>query len=231
MSFGDIMRSTIFLFILLILTFVTFNCHITNAKYFPTQTTNPQYFPNKVFVDFDHDQVLNEMLIKGYSDYLIALKEPSLFQISKESNVQCYRFLWLRSFDEPMSFRIIISPKSASILIVKMTDENINSAGDFTKNITIKLTKNQVDKFLEKLIIARFWELSPSEPLDIRYDKHGNEYLVGIMDGSTWVYEGVKNRVYHVVERKPESKFCDESFLDVGLNLIKLSRLNIEKIY
>lgn len=213
------MRSLIMILTFLMLTFVTGNC----------QTTNPQYFPNKVFVDSDNDQDSNDFLVKWYSDMLIALEEPSLFQISQESNSQCYRFLWLRTFHKPMSFRIVVSANGSGVLFVKISDgQGGYGASKLIKELTMQLKNYQIDEFLSKIEKACFWDLSTNEPPDIQYDEDGNiPFIVIQTDGAQWIYEGVKDGVYHVVERNSG----DKVYRDVGLYLIQLSGLKIENIY
>ena len=60
--------------------------------------------PEKYFfpIDLSRDEIPDELLQNSYARFLIALEEPKLY---REKFLLVFRFLWLRTFNEPMSFR------------------------------------------------------------------------------------------------------------------------------
>jgi hypothetical protein len=193
------------LLLMIILAFTMVRCQTMNLNYFPRDA-------------------LGESQGKWYTKALSALKEPSLLEISQVDKSQCYRFLWLRSFHEPMSFRIKILPNANGVLIVKMTNvKDDGEPGKLIKNITIQLAKDQVEKFLNRIEKVNFWR-DPSES-SIETTADEQTYT---LDGAEWIYEGIKDGVYNInCWTSPD----DGAYRDVGLYFIQLSGLKIEEIY
>jgi len=144
------------------------------------------YFPPGSLSDIPRN---DEFLSQWYSAQLKALDEPSLWALSKSQKGQSYRFLWLRTFHHPIAIRIDIKADGSAQLTTKMT----SGAGGFKpgrlmKNITSGLTKEQTDRFLNKIKQHGFWELAAHrEPAGL--------------DGAEWIIEGVKDGNYRIVNR------------------------------
>src|SRR5690349_15019864 len=62
------------------------------------------YFPSGTFLD--DFRTLDSAIIRWYSDQLIALREPSLWAVSKSVGRHSYRFTWLPSWDAPVAIRV-----------------------------------------------------------------------------------------------------------------------------
>jgi hypothetical protein len=222
--YGDIMKRLSLLLIILVFTFILVNCQMINTYCSLDKTTNPQYFPDKAF---NQNGKPSDDLADWYSKYLVALQEPSLYEFSMESNMEFYRILILPTRHSPVSFRIMISADGTGSLFVKMTDgQGGYEAGKLIKNFTIRLTKDQLDNFLNKLNKAHFWELKPYQPpivkgVDNGVDEDGFTSEEYILDGTAWVYEGAKDGIYHVVSNMSP----DDVYADVGKYIIQLSGL------
>jgi hypothetical protein len=191
-------------------------------------TTETKYFPDSAFVNWKGENN-DKFFVDWYTEQLNTLEEPSLYEISQKNDFQCYRFLWLRSFHEPVSFRITVNKNNEAVLNVKMANgAGGYKPGDIKENFEINLNSEQVIKFLDKVSTANFWDLIPDEnPIEMINEKGEVEILV-TADGAEWVYEGIKDKTYHIVTRRsPDAG----DYRNIGLYLIMLSGLNIENVY
>lgn len=146
-----------------------------------------QYFP-KMALD-SHPQA-DKLKQAWYSDELRALQEPSLLPLTKIPSQECYRFLWLRTFNHPISIRLVPKTNGTSVLIVKVASGSAGfHPGVLSENSTVILTREQTQGFLTLLDKVDFWHIV--SPVD---DQTGT-------DGSQWIIEGVKAGKYHLVDR------------------------------
>lgn len=173
------------------------------------------FFPDLVF---DNSISLNQSTVDWYTKHLIALDEPSLFEASTDKKLHCYRFLWLRTFDHPISLRLIVDPEGTGLIYVKTADgAGGYEPGKLITNETVPVTKQNVDKFLRMLNKLQFWNL----PTRAKTDEMG-------LDGAQWILEGVLNGQYHIVDRWSPEK---GSYREAALFLVDLARLKIKNIY
>lgn len=150
---------------------------------------------------------------KWYSSQLRALQEPSLWELSKTKNSQSYRFLWLRTWDHPVSLRVDINDNGTGRLVTKVTTGAGGGydPGKLTLDHTRELTKEQVADLQLQLKTTEFWALSTTE-------------ISGGRDGARWIIEGTNQGKYHIVDRwSPKSGFVRE----LGLYFLHLADLEI----
>lgn len=174
------------------------------------------YFPLEIFTDTSVYVGYDTFTVTWYSRHLRAMKEPLLFnkELNKELNKEVYRFLWLRTFHNPITVRIEKSAEDYK-LYWKLSDGTGGyGPGELIVNKMKKLTKREWDNFQKLLDSAKYWE------------PETNEKELSGFDGAQWILEGVDSKRYNVVDRwSPESgKFrecCDY--------LIKLTDLKINK--
>lgn len=150
-----------------------------------------------------------------YSDHLWRMQEPPLIDLEAMPGYHGYRFLWLRTFDEPVGVRLEIDPEGKGVLAAKKTS---GQGGYFPGRLVVdrsrKIPPSKVMAFLELLGKARFWE--------------GEFVREDGLDGAEWIIEGVKDgrhKVVHVWSPR------EGAFRDAALYLLKLSRLRVRKIY
>lgn len=144
--------------------------------YIPTDSTK-FYFPA------NFDSFNNEW----YSEHLFAMREPILFFDSSQTEI--YRFVWLRTFHNPISIRI---EKQQNICL--LTWKLCNGAGGYEPGQLTIAKQKQIDnaiweKFKTLLTQIDFWNLDTEE-----------KEIMGL-DGSQWILEGKKGEKYHVVDR------------------------------
>lgn len=171
-----------------------------------------EYFPDHLFNDYP-DQ--NNFVADWYSKQLLAMHEQPLFP--PQSNIQVYRFTWLRTFHNPMSFRLVInSDGSASLFVKRANGAGGYDPGQLDLDKTLPISSADTSKLLSDLVRMEFWNM-PS------YVEAGRGF-----DGSHWIVEGVSNGLYHVVDRwSPNSGL----FHDWAVGLIGLSGENVGDIY
>ena len=137
---------------------------------------------------FDSSQQLDDFRIAWYSKHLAAMDEPSLWRTPP--NTEIYRVLWLRTFDAPMVFRLIIKPDRSSKLVTKRTNgQGGYEPGRVVINKATQIDKEETQILLATLVRIKFWGAQT------------NETGLGGFDGARWIIEGVKNGKYHVVDR------------------------------
>jgi hypothetical protein len=152
-----------------------------------TLTAQTAYFPKGALgpsADLDQFKAI------WYGRNLHALQEPSLFALTKMPLSESYRFLWLRTFNHPVSIRIDCKPDGSSVVTAKITSGTAGyNPGVLSQTSSRTLTKEQTQSFLKQIDAVGFWQL----PSEIN-DQSGT-------DGSQWVIEGVKQGKYHLVDR------------------------------
>ena len=157
-----------------------------STLYVPTDSTQ-FYFPNSVFYEFDN------FCNKWYSKYLFAMREPVLF--SDSSQIEIYRFVWLRTFHNPIAIRI---EKQQNIYF--LTWKLCNAEGGFEPGQLTIAKQKQIDditweEFKTLFNQIDFWSM------DTKVETMGN-------DGARWILEGKVADKYHVVDRWTWSPMC-----------------------
>lgn len=145
--------------------------------------------------------------IDDHSDFLISIDEPKLSEIS---STEVYRFLWIPSFDHPISIRIQKINNSIKIYW-KITNGNSNQPGRLIKKGSKKLSIEDWNSFKHELNKIDFWNFNA--PHRIQFD------------GSSWILEGKEPARYHIVDSDD-----GEVINTACLKLLKLTRLKNVKI-
>jgi len=150
------------------------------------------------------------------------MSEPSLEEFSKDKSAHVYRFLWLRTFDHPISVRVeVFRDGTGSVLTKILSGQGGYEPGRLKSVKRRKLKRNDVEYLLARLDELEFWQL-PSievEPNEIR------------LDGAQWILEGVREGKYHVVDRwSPETPRGKAFGLMFLLDLARL-KLLYQEVY
>jgi hypothetical protein len=188
MSKNKHMKRIIFLSIVALVIFVS--CIDKNYKVVSSTTTVGYELPDlfiptdskQFYFPTDFDNFRNEW----YSKHLFAMREPILF--SDSSQTESYRFVWLRTFHNPIAIRI---EKQQNIYL--LTWKQCNGEGGYEPGqLTIAKQKqiNDVtwENFKKLLNQIDFWNMSTE------IESEG-------FDGSQWILEGKVVGKYHVVDR------------------------------
>jgi hypothetical protein len=172
--------------------------------------SNQGYFPLEVFTDKDIYIGYDTFHVRWYSEHLWSMNEPLLF--NKISDTESYRFLWLRTFHNPVSIRIERQENNYYLTWKLSNGAGGYRPGKLVINETKKIDKETWDKFYALIDSTDFWNLKTVE------------YNFGT-DGSQWILEGSDSSRYHVVDRwTPKSG----SYYDCCNYLIGLTDLKIK---
>src|SRR5882762_1769597 len=78
--------------------------------------------------------------------------------LSMDKTMVAYRFLWLRTFEQPVAIRLTIRPDRTGLLIGKVTNGHGGyEPGKLSKNNSIEVSNLQVQQFLSLLQKTSFW--------------------------------------------------------------------------
>src|SRR5271157_294442 len=163
------------------------------------------YFPDKVL---GRDSWSEQLKVGWYSHELKALEEPSLFKLADNSTAESYRFLWLRTFHAPVAIRLDLMTDGTGIPTTKVANGEAGfpyTVKHVVENDSRPATRQETQAFLAQIKKVGFWSL----PTHVN-DQTGT-------DGSQWIFEGVKEGKYHVVDRWSPEK---GPIRELGLNLV-----------
>ena len=136
------------------------------------------YFPPHTFQGRAGD-----FMVQWYSSVLHGLEEKPLWPPSPNQTI--YRFVWIRSFHDPVSITMQVEPEGNGQLRMQILDgvprQLESKAGS--------LSKDQVQKARALIEEAHFWAMTT--------EGTGPQGT----DGAEWVLEGVDRGQYHIVTR------------------------------
>lgn len=190
-----------------------------NPKCFPGQSIKLDaagseqisYFPPGVFSD---NEWQNQFTVNWYSKHLMAMDEPSLFSLQNYTG-ESYRFLWLRTFDNPIAIRLWRSSDQRFITVKQLDGKGGYEPGKLIINKTRTVDEREWGIFNDHLEQSCYWDLP----------RVGGE---GGQDGAQWIVEGSREGRYHIVDHwSPKSG----SYRELCLYLLKLAEIQIDKIY
>lgn len=151
-------------------------------------------FPASVYYEKD--------FFKPYDYRLLAFEEKSLWQASKDPNVEIYRFFWLPDADVngdavPWMVRIDFDAEGEAKITWKRTDgSQVNVLGKLTVTETLPLSPKIMEIFYTKFRRSDFWFLDTlREVKRPGYEPDPNR------PGAEWVLEAVEGGKYHSVHR------------------------------
>ena len=171
-----------------------------------------RYFPKDAFGDSAQE---TEFISDWYSHQLVALKEPSIFEMASIPAAETYRFLWLRTFHHPVAIRVDLKADGTGVVTTKIASgAGGYKPGIITVNQSRKLTPAETHRFHVEIERKDFWSLPA------RDDRSGE-------DGAQWIVEGVRAGKYHVVDRWSPR---DGAVRELGFFFLNdLARINIPK--
>jgi len=141
--------------------------------------------PGTFLASTEHD----EFLRRWYGAHLTALREPSLQRGSLGQGV-VYRFLWLRTFEAPISIRWESLPNAEdAALVVKSTSGHGGyDTGRLVENRVVTVRGTELTHLNNAVRAADLWSSAT------------NDQRLGV-DGAQWVFESAEGNRYHVVRR------------------------------
>ena len=145
------------------------------------------YFPLNIFTDTSIYVGYDTFHVEWYSKHLIAMEEPLMF--NKKQDKSTFRFLWLRTFHNPISIRIDKKSDLYSLTWKLCDGAGGYDPGKLVINKTKTIDKKTWDTFQGLLSKADYWNLQTNEV-----------EIIGT-DGSQWILEATDKDNYHVVDR------------------------------
>jgi hypothetical protein len=168
---------------------------------------NLSYFPARVL---SKNEWGDQSRANWYSRHLIAMKEAPLYS-SDTGGLESYRFLWLRSFHQPVAVHLWKCGAEHCLTVKEMSGAGGYEPGTIILNRSRKLTATEWSVFQRRLELSCYWQL-PSEEESSGFD------------GAQWILEGVKEDRYHVVDRwTPQHG----SYFELCMYVLNLSGLTI----
>lgn len=125
--------------------------------------------------------------------YLQILSEPCLFPLRNDPKAEVYRFLWMRTFNPPVSVRLEVQADgSGTVTVTTMSGEaGFGASLKGPPSVTSRLVGvEEVARFRELVRKTRFLTI----PSTVRGDQQGT-------DGSEWTIEAVTAGQYHTASR------------------------------
>lgn len=215
---GTQMRKT-FLFMLALISFALSGCALS-APAAPNKTVvalcgeapAARYFPALTFNEKDN---IDSFVRRWYSRNLDRMEEPSLSCGPFEGD-EVYRFLWLRTFHNPVAVRVSRQASTYNLEAVILDGAGGYDPGQISDRISKNLSLSQWQDLMAKLDEIQFWNMNTN-----------NHDLMGI-DGAQWIIEGRRSGTYHVVDRWGGADGAEA----IGLHFLLLAGLSdIEPVY
>lgn len=183
----------------------------------PPNNQPTSYFPAGTFLP---DELRDKHLVNWYARSLKELGEPS-FQSMVASNVESYRFLWLRSFHPGVAIRIWKCSDGYCITSKQLDGVDRYIDGKFVPTAKLAVSNSRLlrddewDRFQSLLNGAQFWSLPTVDGKPMAND------------GAAWLLEGTSasNSKYHVVDRQSP---MDGTYRETCLYLLTLSQLKVD---
>lgn len=149
---------------------------------------NTYFFPAGA-LDIEGDQGPNDDFVRRwYSAHLLAMDEPSL-SCGNANSDEAYRFLWLRSFHQPIAVRVTRTGSRYELVATALDGAGGYAPGRVAQRIKRELTKDEWDRVTRALQSISFWGMSANPPTE----------EIGV-DGAQWIIEG-RSTSYHVIDR------------------------------
>jgi hypothetical protein len=150
-----------------------------------------------------------------YSRLLLDAHEPSLFSNISGADGEEYRFIWLRTFHNPIVIRLRRTVDGGTLRMIRWDGRGGYEFGRIDVDRTVLVRRADWNEFVAAIAQCDFWNMKstevPSEPM---------------FDGARWLLEGRKAGLYHFVERL--SPLTDErlkSYARACQDLINLAKV------
>ncbi len=154
-----------------------------------------------------------------YSEILSKLGYHSLEDKSSDSSIHQYRFIWERTFHDMIVITInVLENDYGELHFQKFCKLEPITEDDIVIDSHLKLFPPNIYNLLNVIDKYDFWNTPTKNP-----------YPIGL-DGSTWVIEGLRNGIYHYIERWWPLQH-ENVASGIGLKMLGLSRVKIDIIY
>jgi hypothetical protein len=164
-----------------------------------------RYFPVGTFGPRNSDLFVREW----YSKHLVAMEEPSL-SCGVLEDTETYRFLWLRTFHNPVAVRVFRRGYDYGLEAVILDGAGGYNPGHVSRRVTRALSHDEWQTVIARLEGVQFWQMA-SKNYDLGFD------------GAQWIVEARRDGRYHIVDRWTGT---DHGLESVGRLFLNLADLN-----
>ena len=144
-------------------------------------TWNEGYFPKDTW-----SERVDDFVAGWYSTHLRAMSEPSL-KDAVGGDATVYRFLWLRTWGQPIAVRIERRGETRTLTAVRLDGAGGYDPGAEVERVSRALTEAEWQAAVSAIDAASFATLPTSADTGL--------------DGAQWVLEGVVGGRYRLVDR------------------------------
>src|SRR5262245_21069378 len=150
---------------------------------FCPEALEARHFPIGAFGPHDADLHRRQW----YYKHLAAMEEPSLFCGVLEYR-ETYRFLWLRSFHNPVAVRVFQRDDDYGLEAVILDGDGGYDPGHASRRVAKTLSRDQWQAVIAGLEGVQFWQMATQSG------------EIGL-DGARWIVEARRGGRYHIVDR------------------------------
>lgn len=135
-----------------------------------------------------------------YSAHLQAMREPSL-SCGQMAASESYRFLWLRTFHEPIAVRVSHTGERYTLDAVILDGAGGYDPGRIARRVHRDLTLADWMRVTIALEQMKFQSMPSAEPWDVSEDPATGDLILRTSnDGAQWILEG-RTVSYHAIDR------------------------------
>jgi hypothetical protein len=117
------------------------------------------------------------------------MTEPSLIEHQDRTAIEAYRFLWLRTFDNPIAIRIEKTGSGAKVWVTQLDGKGGYDPGSVSVKRAIEVNQARWTDITNSVALAGFWSMQTEDDRKVS------------SDGAQWILEGVAGGRYHAVDR------------------------------
>jgi hypothetical protein len=157
-----------------------------------------RYFPAGVLDERDR---LDLLVRQWFSQHLAAMEEPSL-SCGVLEETETYRFLWLRSFHNPIAVRVFRRASNYCLEAVILDGKGGYEPGNVSRRVTKELSGDQWRAVIARLEALQLWQMATAS----------DDNFQGT-DGAELIVEARRDGRYHVGQAPPmASSQSEDSF-------------------
>ena len=172
--------------------------------------TLPQYPPG--CSNESEAEIINDSGKEWRTEFLARFQELPLEDFSYKAD-ESYRLIWIPTFDSPTVIRVWRTDGEYFIVTKRLSrNKNNLEIGGIVFNQTRTISKSKWNDFVNLTNSGCFWK-APSFINEIPET-----------DGASWIFEGVSNGDYHIVDRSNPSDYM----IEIYKNLFRMTKIKME---
>jgi hypothetical protein len=151
---------------------------------------------------------LSPFINKWYSNHLLSLSEPILYNITNRTT-NVLRFTLLGIWSNPVSYRIEKDNSGTYITYNKTDGQGGYKVGKRIEHETKEINIEKWNSIIVKMDSINFWNINT----------HDDNF---IFDGAEWIFEAFINGRYHFVTRTSPDIYDGEEYADLCNLIVKI---------